>query len=125
MQATEYYKQLLIRALEGINAPAAFIAGALGYGTDVFEENRKFLESMISKYSEQEPVFNQLPWQDYNFLDAPYEYEEKFEVFYKGLIQSGKISKLYVLPSHVQSVGAQKEIAYAKEVDINVEYLVG
>lgn len=123
MDNKEYYKKLLDRALSQIKETACMISGPIGVGIDSFDKNIEKLKNNIDLISQKEIVFNQIPYLDIYLEDSPKDYSTKFEIFYKGLIQSGKISKLYISKGSQNSKGVISEIEYAKEKDILIVYL--
>ena len=118
-----YYNALLTCALQTIPDSAVMIAGPVGVGTPHFEENVGTLKSYIHKIGQKENVFDQTQFFDVFLPDAPHEYEQKFDIFYRGLIDSGKITKLYVLPESESVRGVATEISYARTRDIPVIFL--
>lgn len=118
-----YYNALLTCALKTIPDSAVMIAGPVGIGTPHFEENVDTLRSYIREIRKKENVFDQTQFFDVFLPDAPHEYEQKFEIFYQGLIDSGKITKLYVLPGSESVRGVATEISYARTRGIPVIFL--
>jgi hypothetical protein len=116
-----FYSDLLHKALEAI--PESGVAIVLGpmFINGLPEDNFKKFEEAQDKLKEQGiETYNQLPIVDYNLKDAPFKYDRKFELFYKPLIQSGKINACYLLPGWQQSKGTRTEVEYAKEKGIPV-----
>ncbi len=77
----------------------------------------------ISRRSGEEAVFNQTNYLESELEGAPHELELKFEIFYGGIIRSGKVAKIYVLPTWKTSAGTQREVAFATEAGIPIEIL--
>lgn len=122
-KAETFYLSLLNKALSSANDKSSLVIGNIFSSGDK-EKNKETIRRKINELEHQGvEVFNQLPYLDENLENPPFEYDIKFNTFYKGLIQSGKIIKLYVLPSYKISKGAQKEIIFAKEKGLELEYL--
>ena len=122
----EYYKHLLSKALgeiDKLGGTAAMVCGNIGIGTENFEKNIKLIKNKIEELSKKENVFDQINYLDVFNENAPCLYGEKFEVFYKKLIQSGKINKLYVLRGFENSKGTLSEIEFAKEAKVPITFL--
>lgn len=114
-----FYRDLLEKALLVIPESGAVMVAGPMFILRSPEENFALFEQAHSKLREEgKSVFNQLPFVDYNLPEAPFDYETKFRVFYKGLIHSGKISACYLLPDWEQSEGTKTEVAYCKEAGI-------
>lgn len=122
-----YYRRLLDEALADMRAAGGLfvmVSGALGVGTDDFDHNLSVMKEMITELeTDGHQVFDQTPYLDIYHDDAPRDYAKKFEIFYKGVIQSGLIRKLYILPGFEQSPGVLSEINYAEEKAVEIEYL--
>jgi hypothetical protein len=119
-----YYKVLLDVALESIEEESVMVVGPLGVGTEAFESNvARFEKAQKELEDDGYTIFNQLPYLDIFLTGAPHEHDTKFEIFYKRLIQSGKIATLFVLPGHETSKGTTLELSYAKEKGIPVIFL--
>ena len=119
----KFYNNLLNKALDSIEGSSSLVVGNIFSSRDK-EKNKGLIKEKIEELRNSGvDIFNQLPFLDENLENAPFEYELKFEIFYKGLIHSGKINKLFVLPNFVDSVGAKKEILFAEEKLIEIEYL--
>lgn len=119
-----YYQTLLDVVLESIEEGSVMVVGALGVGTEYFEENMKVFEKAILELEvDGYNVFNQLPYLDIFLDNAPRDYGAKFDIFYKGIIQSGKITTLFVLPHYEHARGVLAEISYAQEKEVPVLYL--
>lgn len=114
-----YYQVLLQTVLETMSHECVMVVGPLGVGTDAFESNGTRFEKAQRKLEEDGyTVFNQLPYLDIFLDDAPKDYGTKFDIFYKGIIQSGKITTLFVLPEYEHARGVLAEISYAQEKGI-------
>jgi hypothetical protein len=120
-EAKDFYKQLLEKALRTIpETGAAMVLGPMFIlrtpeeNFARFDDAHKILEQKGIK------VFNQVPFVDYNLPDAPFQYDIKFEIFYKGLITSGKITASYLLPDWQQSKGTLQEIDFCKQAGVPV-----
>lgn len=119
-----YYKTLLTVALESIEQGSVMVIGPLGVETDAFESNMSRFEKAQKELEEDGyTVFNQLPYLDIFLEDAPRDYGAKFDIFYKGIIQSGKVTTLFVLPHYEYARGVLVEISYAQEKAVPVLFL--
>ncbi len=116
-----FYADLLSKALETIpETGAAMVLGPM-FILRTPEENFTMFTTAQNKLTEKGiATFNQLPFVDYVIVHAPYNYATKFEVFYKGLIESGKISACYLLPDWEKSAGTVSEIEYCKKAGVPV-----
>ncbi|MCU0660159.1 MAG: hypothetical protein MUD00_00900 [Candidatus Pacebacteria bacterium] len=125
--STYYYTRLHDTALANMHALGGsfvMVSGVLGVDTDEFEHNLSVMKNMIAELeADGHQVFDQTPYLDIYHDNAPREYAAKFEIFYKGVIQSGLITKLYVLPGFEHSLGVRSEIQYAEDKEIEVEYV--
>jgi hypothetical protein len=121
----EYYENLLAQALKEMQPGSAMIIGPLGIGSAEFKDNLERMHATQKTVAEKYMVlvFDQTKYLDDNFPDAPRDYDLKFEVFYQGLILSGKIKTLYVMKNYETSPGTAKEISYAKEHGVPLVYL--
>lgn len=119
-----YYKRLLEVVLESVEVGSVMVIGPLGVGTDAFESNIvRFEKAQKDLEEDGYTVFNQLPYLDIFLNGAPHEHDTKFEIFYKGLIQSGNITTLFVLQGYESSKGTILELSYAQEKEVPVIYL--
>jgi hypothetical protein len=123
-EVVDFYTNLLNHALAEIpEGGAAMVLGPM-FIIRTPEENFALFEEAQAKLEAQGiAVFNQLPHVDYNLKDAPFQYDKKFEIFYKGLIQSGKITACYLLPGWEQSLGTNTEVEFARAVGVPVHEL--
>ncbi len=119
----EFYLELLEKALIKMGPESGMVVGNIFSDGDSEENINIILNKVAELQSTNETIFNQIPYLDDNIDNAPFDYDLKFETFYKGLIQSGKINKLFVLPSFEKSVGTKKEIMFAEEKLIEIIYL--
>ncbi len=121
IETEQFYKELLANALSVIpDTGAALVAGPMFIIRTPEENFALFEQARKSLTKKGIVVFDQLPYVDYNMKDAPFDYAVKFEVFYKGLIQSGKITACYLLPGWEQSQGTKTEVEYSKAVGIPI-----
>ena len=120
-ESIEFYNKLLEQALNSIpESGASMVLGPM-FILNTPEENFKLFKETQEKLTQQGiQVFNQLPLLDYNLKDAPFKYDLKFEIFYKGLINSGKIKSCYLLPNWEKSEGTKTEIQFCKDNNIPV-----
>jgi hypothetical protein len=123
-EADLFYTQLLHEALKSIpDSGVAIVLGAM-FINGLPEDNFKKFEAAQNKLREGGiETYNQLPVVDYNLKEAPFKYDRKFELFYKPLIQSGKINACYLLPGWEHSKGVQSEKSYAEEIGIPIYIL--
>jgi len=121
IETIEFYNKLLETALETIpDSGAVMVLGPM-FILRKPEENFALFKSAQTKLrSEGKYIFNQLPFVDYNLKYAPFKYDVKFELFYKKLIESGKITSCYLLPDWEKSEGAKSEIEYCRDNNIPV-----
>lgn len=123
-ETQEFYKGLLEKALEGIPATGAVMVLGPIFKLRTPEENFALFEQAQAKLRAKDiEVFNQLPFVDYILGHAPFDYGTKFEIFYKNLINSGKITACYLLPDWEKSEGTISEIEYCKQADVPVYHL--
>jgi hypothetical protein len=128
-KAKVFYTDLLHKALDEIgqySEKLVMVCGPLrGNVQDIarMSENLNSLQAQIRRIAVDEIVFDQTAYRESELTDPPHKVEMKLEIFYRGILTSGKISKVYVLPGWETSVGTQKEIAYAKEAKLIIEYL--
>ncbi len=120
-ETKDFYSNLLKRALETIpEGGAAMVLGPM-FIIRPAEENFKLFEQAQDKLEKKGlKVFNQLPITDHVLGEAPFDYKTKFEVFYKPLIQSGKITSCHLLPDWEKSAGTRSEIEYCKAAGVPV-----
>jgi hypothetical protein len=130
MSAKEYYEKLLEKALLDIEnikdqtKHLVMVCGPLrGNDGKPCPNKLECLKERISHVSRDLKVFDQTPYEESHLENPPHDIDTKMEVFFKGLILSGEISKLYILPGWEESEGTQKEISYAKLANVPVEYL--
>lgn len=120
-ESIEFYNKLLNQALDSISESGASMVLGPMFILNTPEENFLLFEQAQDKLTQQGiQVFNQLPLLDYNLKDAPFKYDLKFEIFYKGLINSGKINSCYLLPNWRKSEGTKTEIQYCKDNNVPV-----
>lgn len=121
LESIDFYKQLLDEALNSIpESGASMVLGPM-FILKTPEENFELFKQAQKKLSDEGiAIYNQLPVLDYNLKDAPFRYEIKFEIFYKGLINSGKIKSCYLLPDWDKSEGTKTEIQFCKDNNIPV-----
>lgn len=121
-----FYQNLLSKAiaeLEGLTNPV-MVCGPLHHG-DKFDENcRTFQMYQALLRSAGHQVFDQLQYLDRYITGAPYDFDIKFKVFYKGIIASRKIVKFYFIPGWDQSRGAMTEKLYCNELGLPTEEFV-
>lgn len=129
-QPQEFYTTLLSRALAELDSLAigsqkpVMVCGPLrGKPGDNIDENLHTLQNKIGEIAQKEIVFDQTKYKESELEDAPHEYDLKMEAFYRGIIASGKLQKIYVLPGWESSEGTKKEISYATEANVPIEYL--
>ena len=121
LDTKKFYKELLNKALLTISETGAVMVLGPMFVLRKPEENFLIFENAQKILKDKGlEVFNQIPFVDYVIQDAPFKYADKFDLFYKGLITSGKIIACYVLPGWESSEGTKQEIEYAKEVNIPV-----
>ncbi len=121
VETQDFYKNLLKKALATIpEKGAAMVLGPM-FIIRTPEENFALFEKAQNELQEKGvEIFNQLPFVDYIIGDAPFDYKTKFELFYKALINSGKITSCYLLPDWEKSEGTRSEIQYCKDAKIPV-----
>ncbi len=120
-ETQEFYKGLLEKALETISENGAVMVLGPMFKIRTPEENFALFEKAQAELREKNiEVFNQLPFVDYMIGNAPFEYGKKFEIFYKNLINSRKITACYLLPDWEKSEGTIQEIEYCKEAGVPV-----
>ncbi len=98
-KADSFYTELLEKALKQI--PDSGVSMVLGpmFILRTPEDNFKMFQDKIDELSAQgKTVFDQVPFTDYMLKEAPFKYDRKFEIFYQGLIKSGKIKEIHLLP---------------------------
>ncbi|MEI8249132.1 MAG: DUF4406 domain-containing protein [Candidatus Taylorbacteria bacterium] len=123
-ETQEFYKDLLEKSLNNIPETGAVMVLGPMFIIRSIDENFKLFEDAQRKLESQGlHVFNQVPITDHMLGEAPFDYKTKFEVFYKPLIQSGKITGCYLLPDWDKSEGTKSEIEYCKEKGIPVHEL--
>jgi len=91
-----------------------FIIRAVDENFEIMRK-KQFELRLLGKY-----VFDQIPFTDHVLEDAPFAYDKKFELFYKKLIASGKITAVYLLPDWRQSLGTVSEVAFCKEFGVPI-----
>lgn len=120
----EFYGKLLKEALATIPETGAVMVLGPMFKIRTPEENFTLFEKAQKELRTKNiEVFNQLPFVDYILGHAPFAYGTKFEIFYKNLINSGKITACYLLPDWEQSEGTKQEIEYCKQAGIPVHIL--
>lgn len=125
--SSSYYEDLLRKALNAIDAEnggrALMVSTQMRVDGDqkILAANIKTLQDIIAALRSQgESVFDQIPWLDINQPGAPMDYATKFNVFWRGLISSGKISRLVVPAESRGARGVESEIQFATESGIDV-----
>jgi hypothetical protein len=122
-ETEDFYKKLLEQALATIpTTGAAMVLGPMFRIRSPKDNFALFEKAQRSLAAQGIQVFDQLPFVDYNLGEnnAPFKYDIKFEVFYKPLIESGKINACYCLPDWEQSEGTKSEIRYCKNAGVPV-----
>ncbi len=123
-KAERFYEELLVKALASLPEEGAVMVLGPMFIIRAPEENFKLFASAQEKLEEEGvSVFNQLPYVDYNLPTAPFRYDVKFAIFYKGLIESGKITACYLLPMWEQSEGTKQEVEYCKKAGVPINLL--
>lgn len=120
-ETESFYKELLRWALERIpSSGAAMVLGPM-FIIRAPEENFALFDKAQKELSAKGvATFNQLPFVDYIIGHAPFNYAIKFELFYQGLIKSGKITACYLLPDWEKSEGTRTEVGYCKSAGVPV-----
>jgi hypothetical protein len=114
-----FYESLLERALNTIPESGAVMVLGPIFAIRTIEENAVlFGKAILDLKKEGMDVFNQWPFLDRVQRDAPFDYKAKFEIFYKSLIESGKITECYLLPDWEKSEGTRSEIAFCEEAGV-------
>ncbi len=126
-RAKKFYGELLRKALSEIEAlgnETVMVCGPLrGQAGDNMHSNLGILQEKIREISKAYTVFDQTGYRESELTDPPHEIEMKMDIFYRGILTSGKISRIYVLPGWETSSGTQREVGYAKESGVEIEYL--
>jgi hypothetical protein len=116
-----FYNDLLKSALDTIpENGSVMVLGPMFIIRKPEENFELFSRAQNFLLEKGESVFNQLPFVDYNIGNAPFNYKIKFDIFYKGLINSGKIKACYLLPDWDKSEGTRTEIEYCKNANVPV-----
>ena len=118
-----FYSDLLERAMATIpESGAVMVLGPMFIIRKPEENFARFAQAQEDLKLQGMSVFDQLPFVDHNIGvgNAPFKYDVKFELFYKKLIQSGKIKGCYLLPGWEQSQGTKSEIEYARSANVPV-----
>lgn len=124
MDSELFYEDLLLKAFSVLEDNSSIVIGSLGVDTKDFKRNEKLFKEYIYKLQRKNiKIFDQIPYLDIYLKNSPKDYSKKFEIFYKGIIQSGKIKKIFVIPNWEKSLGVITEINFAKEKNIEIEYL--
>jgi hypothetical protein len=125
--AEKFYRELLRKALEKIESlegDVVMVCGPLrGKDGDDPHTNLARLSGRICDMSNRCTVFDQTAYLESELIDPPNQVEMKMKVFYQGILMSGLISKIYVLPGWETSRGTLQEIGYAERAGIEIEYL--
>ena len=120
-EACAFYERLLERALASIPpGGAAMVLGPMFILRTPEENFARFSVAQKQLREQGIAVFDQLPLVDYNMPEAPFNYALKFEVFYKGLITSGKITACYLLPDWEASEGTKTEVQFCEDAGVPV-----
>ena len=91
-ESIDFYNRLLKQAIESISEKgASMVLGPMFILRSPEENFIHFKEAQTKLQQNGIEIFDQLPILDYNLKEAPFRYDLKFEIFYKGLINSGKI----------------------------------
>ena len=116
-----FYESLLAKALESIpETGAAMVLGPMFIVRSPEENFALFNQAQDDLREEGIEVFDQVPFTDYKLGTAPFDYGNKFEIFYKQLINSGKITACYLLKDWEQSQGTKSEVEYCKDAGVPV-----
>lgn len=120
-EACAFYERLLAQALSSIpDGGAAMVLGPMFILRTPEENFARFTTAQQKLTAQGIAVFDQLPLVDYNMPAAPFNYALKFEVFYKGLITSGKITACYLLPDWEASEGTKTEVQFCEDAGVPV-----
>ncbi len=123
-ETESFYTELLNRALTVIPEEGAVMVLVPMFIVRAPEDNFALFEKAHAELKKRGmTVFDQLPFVDYILGDAPFNYKVKFEIFYKKLINSGKITACYLLPDWEKSEGTRSEIHYCKDAGVPVNIL--
>jgi hypothetical protein len=119
--ARAFYERLLERALASIpEGGAAMVLGPMFILRTPEENFARFTAAQQKLSTQGITVFDQLPLVDYNLPEAPFNYALKFEIFYKGLITSGKITDCYLLSDWEASEGTKTEVQFCEDAGVPV-----
>ena len=120
-ETENFYRKLLEKALNSIPETGASMVLGPMFIIRTPEENFSLFEKAQSELKEKGlEIFNQLTYLDYILGEAPFDYKTKFDIFYKALIESGKITACYILPDWEKSEGTKSEIEYCKKAGVPV-----
>ncbi len=128
MESKDFYQALLEKAKDEIGKHGAImVSGTVNvHNEDQRESNIARITRVIQQLRETGwTVFDSMQYLDIRLTKAPCDYATKFEIFWKGLIQSGRIKMLFVLQSDRNTKGVQSEIRYAQDVGIPIEFING
>ncbi len=116
-----FYQELLEKALASIpESGAVMVIGPL-FILRPTTENLSILQKAQQDLRKQgQEVFDQRPFLDISLPDAPFDYQVKFPLFFKKLIQSGKITACYLMDDWEKSEGTRTEVEYCKEAGIPI-----
>lgn len=92
-----FYKNLLHLALTEIGqlSSPVMVCGPLHHNNQFQKNYQVFLAYQDYLSRQNYTVFNQLQYLDREIAGAPFDFDIKFEVFYKGIIASKLISKFF------------------------------
>jgi len=120
--AKTFYTSLLMEALNEMPQECSMVIGPIFAG-DKDLNLEKFNQRIKELREKGEVIFSQLDYLDDEVENAPHEYKIKFPIFYKGLLYSGRVKKVYVLNGWEESEGTKREIGYAQDKDLEIIYL--
>lgn len=121
VKSEKFYQELLEKALDSIpESGAVMVLGPLFILRPTSENLLRFGRAQNELEQKGNFVFDQRKFLDVALESPPFRYEIKFPIFFKKLIQSGKINACYLLEDWEQSEGTREEVRYCKEAGIPI-----
>jgi len=120
-ESEKFYDDLLEKAIATIpESGAVMVLGPLFILRPTSENLLQFEKVQKDLEEKGNVVFDQRKFLDIVLQKAPFRYEIKFPVFFKKLIESGKITACYLLDDWEKSEGVKEEAMYCKSANVPI-----
>lgn len=126
MEPIDFYKNLLSKALLEIKEGGynTIVFGPMKTQTPEFNKNLLKLQEVVSLVKlENYKVFDQVPYLDIHLEKAPFDFAQKFPIFFGGILASGLITDAFFVPGWEESHGSVVEHQFCEQNNVNIHYL--